>query len=204
MNDLTAAALGYGITKLDLPDPTADPNAKPRNVVFVDLGHSSYQVSVVSFVKGKLAVKSTAYDPNLGGRNFDEVLVNHFVEEFKGKYKIDVASNGKALHRLRMAVEKVKKILSANAVTMLNVECIMDDKDVSANVDRAMFEELAQPLLARLAGPLEAALKDSGIAKEDITCVELVGGSTRIPAVKEALAKFFGGNAERKYLISIN
>ena len=104
------AALGYGITKIDLPDPTTNPNVKPRIVVFVDVGEASYQVSVVSFVKGKLVVKGTAYDRNLGGRNFDEVLVEHYIEEFKTKFKIDIGSNAKARHRLRAACEKVKKV----------------------------------------------------------------------------------------------
>ena len=110
MNDLTAAALGYGITKTDLPDQTVNQNAKPRIVCFVDLGHSSYQVSIVSLVKGKLLVKGTAYDRNLGGRDFDEALVEKFVKEFNAKYKFDLNASAKAKFRLRTAVEKVKKV----------------------------------------------------------------------------------------------
>ncbi|KND00507.1 uncharacterized protein SPPG_04820 [Spizellomyces punctatus DAOM BR117] len=193
MNDSTAAALGYGITKLDLPDPS-DANAKPRNVVFFDLGHSSCQVAVVSFVKGKLVVKGTAYDRNLGGRDFDEVLVEHYAKEFSTKYKIDINSNAKAKFRLRQAAEKVKKILSANAVTMLNVECIMDDKDVSAQVQRSDFEEWAAPLVERLSVPIKEALAAAGITPEEVEFVELVGGSTRIPAVKQTLSDLFGAN----------
>ena len=100
------AALGYGITKTDLPEPTA----KPRIVVFVDFGQSSLQVAVVAFVKGKLIVKGTAYDRNLGGRDFDEVLVNHYVNEFNAKYKLDIRSSAKAVYRLRQGCEKVKKV----------------------------------------------------------------------------------------------
>lgn len=95
INDTTAVALGYGITKSDLPEPE-----NPRHVVFVDVGHSSLSVAVVAFAKGQLTVKSTAYDRNLGGRDIDYALVKHFAEEFKGKYKIDVMSNPKAIFRL--------------------------------------------------------------------------------------------------------
>ncbi len=91
MNDTTAAALGYGITKLDLP--TAE--EKPRRVAFVDIGHSNYTCSIVEFRKGELTVKSTAYDRHFGGRDFDKALVDHFAAEFKEKYKIDIKTNGK-------------------------------------------------------------------------------------------------------------
>ena len=88
INDTTAVAFGYGITKSDLPEPE-----NPRNVVFVDVGHSSLSVAVVAFAKGQLTIRSTAYNRNLGGRDIDYALVRHFSEEFKGKYKIDVLSN---------------------------------------------------------------------------------------------------------------
>jgi heat shock 70kDa protein 4 len=194
------AALAYGITKTDLPDPTLDANVKPRTVLFVDLGHSSYQVSIVQFIKGKLTVKATAYDRNLGGRDFDEVLVDHYVEEFNAKYKMDIRSSGKALFRLRQGCEKVKKILSANAVTMLNVECLLDDKDVSAQVQRSDFEEWIKPLLDRIPGPILKALELAELKPEDIDFVELVGGSTRIPKVKEFLNEHFKGAKGGKYL----
>ncbi|KAJ3001856.1 UNVERIFIED_CONTAM: adenyl-nucleotide exchange factor sse1, partial [Siphonaria sp. JEL0065] len=185
-------ALGYGITKTDLPDVVENPNLKPRTVVFVDMGNSSYQVSVVQFVKGKLTVKSTAYDRNLGGRDFDEKIVDHYVTEFDKKYKMDIRSNPKALFRLRQGCEKVKKILSANSVTMLNVECLMDDKDVSAEVHRADFLEWVSPLVGRLEGPIKQALESAGISAADVDFVELVGGSTRLAVVKDFLKTFFG------------
>ncbi|KAJ3256583.1 adenyl-nucleotide exchange factor sse1 [Chytriomyces hyalinus] len=205
MNDLTASALGYGITKTDLPDPSLDEKVKPRTVVFVDMGNSSYQVSVVQFVKGKLTVKSTAYDRNLGGRDFDEVIVDHYVTEFNKKYKMDIRANPKALFRLRQGVEKVKKILSANSVTMLNIECLLDDKDVSAEVHRAEFLEWIKPLMARLKGPLDQAMADAGISTADVDFVELVGGSTRLAAVKEFLGEYFQGpKGENKISTTLN
>jgi len=135
INDTTASALGYGITKTDLPEE------KPRHVVFCDIGHSSYSVAVVAYLKGQLTIRSTAYDRHFGGRNFDEVLVDHLSEMFKEKYRIDVKSNNKALFRLRSAAEKLKKVLSANPASPINIESIMDDKDVSAIVKREEFEE---------------------------------------------------------------
>ncbi|KAJ3070834.1 adenyl-nucleotide exchange factor sse1 [Podochytrium sp. JEL0797] len=205
INDLTASALGYGITKTDLPDPSADENVKPRTVVFVDMGNSSYQVAVVQFVKGKLTVKSTAYDRNLGGRDFDEKIVDHYVTEFDKKYKMDIRSNPKALFRLRQGCEKVKKILSANSVTMLNVECLMDDKDVSAEVHRSEFMEWVSPLVSRLEPPLKQALEAAGITAADVDFVELVGGSTRLAAVKDFLSDYFKGpKGENKISTTLN
>ena len=185
INDSTATALGYGITKTDLPED------KPRNVCFVDVGHSSYTVSVVSFVKGQLTVKSRAFDRHFGGRDFDRMLLDHFAAEFKEKYKIDVMSNGKAIIRLMAGCEKLKKVLSANAQAPLNIESIMEDRDVSSMMKRAEFEELAQELISRVEAPLQKALDEAGMTIEDIDAVEMVGGSTRIPALKERIAAFF-------------
>ncbi|CAM0141148.1 adenyl-nucleotide exchange factor sse1 [Umbelopsis sp. WA50703] len=185
VNDLTATALGYGITKTDLPED------KPKNVVFCDIGHSSYSVSVVSFIKGQLTVRGTAYDRHFGGRNFDQVIVEKLAAEFKEKYKIDVFTNNKALFRLRTAAEKCKKVLSANPQAPVNIESIMDDKDVGTIVNRADFEEWATETLVRVEEPLKAALEAAGITVADVDSVEVVGGSTRVPAIKTAISKFF-------------
>lgn len=202
INDTTASALGYGITKTDLPDASLDEKVKPLNVVFVDVGQSSYQVSVVSFIKGKLTVKGVGYDKDFGGRNFDEALTQHFIKEFDAKYKMDIKSSPKAIFRLRQGCEKVKKILSSNAITVLSVECLLDDKDVQSNVTRELFEELAKPLLNRLTAPLENALKESGLTAKDIDFVELVGGSSRVASIKEFLSKYFGPSASGESKLS--
>lgn len=186
INDSTAVALGYGITKTDLPED------KPRNVCFVDVGHSSYTVSIVSFVKGQLTVKSRAFDRHFGGRDFDRMLVDHFAAQFKTKYGIDVKSNGKAMIRLMAGCEKLKKVLSANAEAPLNIESIMEDRDVSSMMKRAEFEELAQELISRVETPLQKALDDAGLTVDEIDAVEVVGGSTRIPALKDRIQAFFG------------
>ncbi|KAJ2836860.1 adenyl-nucleotide exchange factor sse1 [Coemansia erecta] len=186
LNDSTAAALGYGITKSDLPED------KPRNVVFVDLGHSSFTVSVVAFKKGELKVKSVAYDRTVGGRSFDKALSDHFISVFDEKYKLDIRSNSKAQVRLGAACEKLKKVLSANSQAPITVENLMNDVDASAMYTRDEFVELIEPLLKQLESPIQQAIADSGVAADDIHSIELIGGSIRIPAVKQRLTEFFG------------
>lgn len=188
MNDTTAAALGYGITKTDLP--TGDET--PRRVAFIDIGHSNYTVSIVEFKKGELTVKSTAYDRHFGGRNFDRAIVDHLATEFKEKYKIDIKTHPKALVRVHAAAEKLKKILSANLQAPVNIESLMNDVDVSTMMTREDLEGLVEPLLKRVHLPLEAALAEAKLKVEDIDIIELVGGCTRVPALKERIQKFFG------------
>ncbi|KAF8457601.1 heat shock protein 70 family [Kalaharituber pfeilii] len=188
MNDTTAAALGYGITKSDLPGA----EEKPRRVAFIDIGHTNYTCSIVAFRKGELQVLSTANDRHFGGRDFDRVLIEHFAVEFKEKYKIDIFSNAKAYLRVATGVEKLKKVLSANAMAPLNIESVMNDIDVSTMIKREEFEALAKPLLDRTIVPLEQALADAKLTVEDIDVIEVVGGSSRIPALKERISQFFG------------
>uniref|UniRef100_A0AAQ5Y3J0 Heat shock protein 4 like n=1 Tax=Amphiprion ocellaris TaxID=80972 RepID=A0AAQ5Y3J0_AMPOC len=189
INDTTAVALAYGIYKQDLPTP----EERPRNVVFVDMGHSSFQVSITAFNKGKLKVLATAFDLYLGGRNFDETLVDYFCEEFKGKYKLNVRDNPRALLRLHQECEKLKKLMSANSSDLpLNIECFMNDIDVSSRMNRMQFEDMCAQYLMRVEMPLKAALEQSKLSRDDIYGVEIVGGATRMPAIKERIAKFFG------------
>ena len=188
INDTTATALGYGIPKLDLP--TGD--EKPRRVAFVDIGHSNYTCSIVEFKKGELAVKGTAYDRHFGGRDFDKALVAHFAKEWKEKYKIDIYSNPKAVVRVATAAEKMKKILSANAQAPISIESLMNDVDVQGILKRTELEELLQPLLDRATAPLEQALAEAKLKAEDIDSIEIVGGCTRVPALKERISSFFG------------
>ncbi|KAK1883285.1 Heat shock 70 kDa protein 4 [Dissostichus eleginoides] len=176
MNDSTAVTLAYGIYKQDLPAP----EEKPRIVLFVDVGHSGYQVSVCAFNKGKLKILATAFDPELGGKNFDNILVNHFCEEFGKKYKLDEC-------------EKLKRLMSANSSDLpLNIECFMNDIDVSGKLNRGQFEEMCAGLLAKVEGPLRSVMEQTKLKKEDIYAVEIVGGASRMPAIKERIGKFFG------------
>ncbi|XP_075827786.1 heat shock protein 105 kDa isoform X2 [Microtus pennsylvanicus] len=189
MNDMTAVALNYGIYKQDLPGA----DEKPRVVVFVDMGHSSFQVSACAFNKGKLKVLGTAFDPFLGGKNFDEKLVEHFCAEFKTKYKLDAKSKIRALLRLHQECEKLKKLMSSNSTDLpLNIECFMNDKDVSGKMNRSQFEELCAELLQKIEVPLHSLMEQTHLKAEDVSAIEIVGGATRIPAVKERIAKFFG------------
>ncbi|CAP70366.1 uncharacterized protein PODANS_3_4490 [Podospora anserina S mat+] len=190
INDTTAAALGYGITKLDLPGP----DEKPRRVAFVDVGYSSYTCSIVEFKKGELSVKGTAFDRHFGGRNFDKAIVDHLAKEFHGKYKIDINSNPKALCRVYAAAEKLKKVLSANQQAPLNIESLMNDVDVRAMITRQEFEAMVEPLLNKVHVVLEQALADSRLTKEDIDIVEVVGGGSRVPSIKERVQNFFNKN----------
>jgi heat shock protein 4 len=189
INDGTAAALGWGITKLDLPAP----EEQPRRVCFVDIGHSSYTVSIVEFKKGELAVKATTWDKDFGGRDFDRALVEHLAKEFKGKYKVDIMTHGRALARTIAAAEKTKKILSANQQAPVNIESLMNDIDASAMISRQEFEAMIEPLLERTHLPLEEALSQAKLTKDDIDVIEVVGGGSRVPALKERIQAFFGG-----------
>uniref|UniRef100_A0A673JS61 Heat shock 70 kDa protein 4-like n=1 Tax=Sinocyclocheilus rhinocerous TaxID=307959 RepID=A0A673JS61_9TELE len=189
MNETTAVALAYGIYKQDLPTP----EEKPRTVVFVDIGHSGYQVSVCAFNKGKLKILATAFDPEMGGKDFDERLVKHFCEEFAVKYKLDVKSKPRALVRLYQECEKLKKLMSANSSDLpLNIECFMNDIDVSSKLNRYAFEEMCADILARVEPPLRSLLEQAHLKKDDIHAVEIVGGASRMPAIKERINKFFG------------
>lgn len=185
INETTATALAYGIYKTDLPETDA------IHVAFVDVGHSSTQVSIVAFKRTGFLVKSHAWDRDLGGRDFDEVIFDHFCAEVKAKQKLDIKSNAKASFKLRAACEKVKKMLSANTEAPLNVECLMDDQDVRGSLNRDKFEELAQPLLQRMHAPLSKALADSGLSVDDIASIEVVGSSTRVPALYRIIEDFF-------------
>ncbi|KAN0091424.1 Heat shock protein 70 family [Tylopilus felleus] len=188
INDTTAAALNWGITKTDLPEPE-----NPRHILFVDVGHSSMSVAIVAFSKGQLVIKSAAYDRHLGGRDIDYALLQHFANEFKTKYKIDVLSSPKATFRLAVGCERLKKILSANSEAPLSVESIMNDIDASSKLSRDAYEELIAPVLDRIALPLQQALIESGLSIDQIDAVELIGGTTRVPAVRARIQAALGG-----------
>ncbi|XP_057732077.1 heat shock 70 kDa protein 15-like [Arachis stenosperma] len=184
-HETTATALAYGIYKTDLPENDQ------LNVAFVDIGHASMQVCIAGFKKGQLKVLAHSYDRSLGGRDFDEVLFHHFAEKFKTEYKIDVFQNARACLRLRAACEKLKKVLSANPEAPLNIECLMDEKDVRGFIKRDEFEQLSLPILERVKGPLEKALAEAALTIENVHMVEVVGSGSRVPAINKILTDFF-------------
>ncbi|XP_058728972.1 heat shock 70 kDa protein 15-like [Vicia villosa] len=185
LHETTATALAYGIYKTDLPENDQ------LNVAFVDIGHASMQVCIAGFKKGQLKVLAHTFDRSLGGRDFDEVLFNHFAGKFKEEYKIDVLQNARACLRLRASCEKMKKMLSANPIVPLNIECLMDEKDVKGIMKREEFEELSLPILERVKGPLEKALAEAELSVDDIHMVEVVGSGSRVPAINKILTEFF-------------
>ncbi|XP_021829102.1 heat shock 70 kDa protein 15-like [Prunus avium] len=184
-HETTATALAYGIYKTDLPENDQ------LNVAFVDIGHASMQVCIAGFKKGQLKILAHSFDQSLGGRDFDEVLFHHFAAKFKEEYKIDVFQNARACLRLRVACEKLKKMLSANPEAPLNIECLMEEKDVRGFIKRDEFEQISVPILERVKGPLEKALLDAQLSIENIHTVEVVGSGSRVPAIIKILTDFF-------------
>lgn len=192
LHDCTATALGYGIYKNDIS------NAGPTYVVFVDIGHCDTQVCLASFESGQMKILSHAFDRNLGGRDFDEVLFSYFAAQFKEKDDIDVCTNMKASIRLRASCEKLKKVLSANAEAPLNIECLMNEKDVRGFIKREEFERLSSGLVESIRVPCQKVLANSGLTVEKIHSVELVGSGSRIPAITRMLASLFKREPSRR------
>lgn len=185
INEPTAAALAYGLDK----------NLKgERNVLIFDLGGGTFDVSILTIDEGSLfEVKSTAGDTHLGGEDFDNRLVNHLVEEFKRKYRKDISKNHRALRRLRTAAERAKRTLSSSTEASIEIDALDSGIDFYTKVSRARFEELCADLFRSTLQPVEKALSDAKMSKNDIHDVVLVGGSTRIPKIQQMLQNFFCG-----------
>ncbi|KAJ2946688.1 hypothetical protein O0L34_g12748 [Tuta absoluta] len=193
INEPTAAALAYGLDK----------NLKgERNVLIFDLGGGTFDVSILTIDEGSLfEVKATAGDTHLGGEDFDNRLVNHLADEFKRKYKKDIKANARALRRLRTAAERAKRTLSSSTEANIEIDALHEGIDFYTRVSRARFEELCSDLFRGTLEPVEKALRDAKMDKNDIHDVVLVGGSTRIPKIQNLLQTFFCG---KKLNLSIN
>lgn len=185
VNEPTAAALAYGLDK-----------KKDLKIAVFDLGGGTFDVSILELGDGVFEVKSTNGDTHLGGDNFDELVIDYLVDEFKKSSGIDLKNDPMALQRLKEAAEKAKKELSSTTSTDINLPFITADasgpKHLNLSLTRAKFEQLTQELINRLEGPCKGAIKDSGFSTSEIDEVILVGGSTRIPAVQEVVKKLFG------------
>ncbi|CAB0036320.1 unnamed protein product [Trichogramma brassicae] len=187
-NETTATALTYGIYKQDLPAP----DQGPRNVVFVDCGYASLQVSICAFHKGKLKMLASAADSNVGGREIDAILADHFSKDFLARYKVDAHKNPRAYVRLLSEVEKLKKQMSANSTKLpINIECFIDEKDVHGDLQRTDMEVMCAHLFKRVESTLRSCLAQSKLKLEDIHSVELAGGSSRVPAIKKLVEEVF-------------
>lgn len=185
INEPTAAAIAYGLDK-------ASENVE-RNVLIFDLGGGTFDVSLLTIDGGIFEVKATAGDTHLGGEDFDNRLVNHFMEEFRRKHKKDISGNQRALRRLRTACERAKRALSSAAQTSVEIDSLFEGQDLYTSIGRARFEELCFDLFRSTLTPVERVLQDSKLDKSKVDEVVLVGGSTRIPKVQQLVSDFFGG-----------
>merc|ERR1711991_1204663 len=188
INEPTAAAIAYGL----------DQKGGEKNVLIFDLGGGTFDVSVLTIEDGIFEVKSTAGDTHLGGEDFDNRLVDHFVREFKRKHKQDVTGNNRAVRRLRTACERAKRTLSSSAQASIEIDSLANGIDFYSSISRARFEELNQNLFRKCLEPVERAINDSGLSKSAISDLVLVGGSTRIPRVQKLLSDYFSGKEPSK------
>jgi heat shock protein 1/8 len=191
INEPTAAAIAYGLDK-------AGGMAGERHVLIFDLGGGTFDVSVLCIDEGVFEVRSTAGDTHLGGEDFDNRMVNHFVEEFKRKHKKDLSANKRAVRRLRTACERAKRTLSSSAQASIEIDSLMDGVDFYTSITRARFEELCIDLFRGTLDPVERAMRDAKMDKGQIHDVVLVGGSTRIPKVQKLLQDYFNGKELNK------
>ncbi|PNT52618.1 hypothetical protein POPTR_001G042700v4 [Populus trichocarpa] len=186
INEPTAAAIAYGL------DKKASKSGE-QNVLIFDLGGGTFDVSLLTIEEGIFEVKATAGDTHLGGEDFDNRLVNHFVAEFRRKHKKDISANAKALRRLRTACERAKRTLSSTTQTTIEIDSLYEGIDFYSTITRARFEEMNMDLFRRCMEPVEKCLRDAKIDKSHVHEIVLVGGSTRIPKVQQLLQDFFNG-----------
>ncbi|EJY3779058.1 molecular chaperone DnaK [Staphylococcus pseudintermedius] len=186
INEPTAAALAYGLDKTD----------KDEKVLVFDLGGGTFDVSILELGDGVFEVLATAGDNKLGGDDFDQVIIDYLVQQFKSENGVDLSQDKMALQRLKDAAEKAKKDLSGVSSTQISLPFISAGEGgplhLETTLSRAKFEELAYDLVQKTMGPTRQAMKDAGLSNADIDEVILVGGSTRIPAVQEAIKKEIG------------
>ncbi|XP_026414094.1 probable mediator of RNA polymerase II transcription subunit 37c isoform X2 [Papaver somniferum] len=186
INEPTAAAIAYGLDK-------KSSSTREKNVLIFDLGGGTFDVSLLTIEEGIFEVKATAGDTHLGGEDFDNRMVNHFVQEFKRKNKKDISGNPRALRRLRTACERAKRTLSSTAQTTIEVDSLYEGVDFYTSLTRARFEEMNMDLFRKCMEPVEKCLRDAKMDKSSVHDVVLVGGSTRIPKVQQLLQEFFNG-----------
>ncbi|KAJ4835607.1 hypothetical protein Tsubulata_045841, partial [Turnera subulata] len=186
INEPTAAAIAYG---LDIKATSVG----EKIVLIFDLGGGTFDVSLLIIEEGNFVVKATAGDTHLGGEDFDNRMVNYFVQEFRRKNNMDISGNPRALRRLRTACERAKRTLSSTAQTTIEIDALCEGVDFHSKISRAKFEELNMDLFRKCMEPLEKCLTDAKMDKSTVDDVVLVGGSTRIPKVQQLLQDFFNG-----------
>ncbi|ESO08048.1 hypothetical protein HELRODRAFT_186840 [Helobdella robusta] len=189
INEPTAAAIAYGLDKKV---------GSERNVLIFDLGGGTFDVSILTIEDGIFEVKSTSGDTHLGGEDFDNRMVTHFIQEFKRKHKKDISDNKRAVRRLRTACERAKRTLSSSSQASVEIDSLYEGIDFYTSITRARFEELCADLFRSTLDPVEKALRDAKMDKSSVHDIVLVGGSTRIPKVQKLLQDFFNGRELNK------
>ncbi|OUM57491.1 hypothetical protein PIROE2DRAFT_17511 [Piromyces sp. E2] len=189
INEPTAAALAYGINT---------ESKEKKNVLIIDFGGGTFDVSLLTIKDGTFTVRATAGDTHLGGEDFTNRLKDYFVQEFQKKYNKDISTNKRSLHRLRIACERAKCILSTSKYASIEIDYLYDGMDFCSGITRSCFEELNEDLFNKILDPISNVLKDSGLKKSEIHDIVLVGGSTRIPKIQELISSFFNGKELKK------
>jgi len=184
INEPTAAAIAYGLDKKDKGE---------RNVLIFDLGGGTFDVSLLTIDDGIFEVKATNGHTHLGGEDFDNILVDYCIAEYKKQTGINIKDNARAMRRLRTQCEKTKRILSSAHQSEIFCDTLAEGEDFSTSITRAKFEELCLPLFRKCMPPVEQALKDAGLGKSQIHDIVLVGGSTRVPKIQKMLTEYFNG-----------
>merc|ERR1712051_479178 len=183
INEPTAAAITYGLDKKD----------EEKNVLIFDLGGGTFDVTLLTIEEGIFEVKSTAGDTHLGGEDFDNRMVDFFLQEFKRRHRKDMSKNQRALRRLRTSCERAKRTLSSSTQAHIEIDSLFDGIDFNSTITRARFEDLCMDYFKKCMAPVEKVLRDAKISKGEVHEVVLVGGSTRIPKVQNMLSDFFNG-----------
>jgi L1 cell adhesion molecule like protein len=184
INEPTAAAIAYGLDKK---------TGGEQNVLIFDCGGGTHDLSILTLDDGIFEVKATAGDTHLGGEDFDNAVVDWCISEFKKKTKLDITQNAKALRRLRTACERAKRALSSSTQAQIEVDSLAEGHDFQTSLTRAKFESLCEPFFTRCIRPLDGLLKDAKMTKGDIHEIVMVGGSSRIPKIRELLTSYFNG-----------
>jgi heat shock protein 1/8 len=188
INEPTAAAIAYGL----------DNKSIEQNVLIFDLGGGTFDVSLLNIDDGIFEVRATAGDTHLGGEDFDNLLMQHFMAEFKRKHKVDLSDNKRSVRRLKTACEKAKRTLSSSSTANLEIDSLYDGIDFFTNITRAKFEALCMPLFQKCIQPVSKVLQDANCSKSEVHEIVMVGGSTRIPKVQEMISDYFGGKELNK------
>jgi heat shock protein 1/8 len=189
INEPTAAAIAYGLDKK---------SDEERNILIFDSGGGTTDISILTLDEGMFEVKATGGDTHLGGEDIDNILVTHFMEEFKKKNKIDLSKHVRPMRRLKSACENVKKNLSMLSVTSIEIDSLFEGIDFISKITRAKFEDICSDVFKRSIKPIQQVLEDANMNKIDIHEIVMVGGSTRIPKIQELISDLFDGKQLNK------